>query len=303
MQTAPIFSKSIQLQPKFSIENKLQNLTMNPIKILFRSIGQVMFQNNIYSGMLFLAGIFYNSWLLALAAVFGTIISNGFAQILKFPKDDIRNGIYGFNGTLVGIAVLCFFQIGVESIFAIVVGAALSTVLMHFLRKILPAFTAPFVLSTWLVVYSLLYLFKIPLLPSPDLLGNSLNLFSASSKSFGQVMFQNNVITGLFFALAIFINNKLNAVYAVYAAILGSLVGVFFSPISAINEGLMGYNAILCAIALSGKKWKDFVWITIAILLSTLLNFGLGTTGVFTLTAPFVLITWLVLGMKKKFQS
>jgi len=60
----------------------------------------------------------------------------------------------------------------------------------------------------------------------------------------------------------------------------------------------MGYNAILCAIALTGKSWQDFLWITMAIILSTLLNIGLGLTGIITLTAPFVLVTWVVWKLK-----
>lgn len=265
-----------------------------------RGIGQVMFQNNIYSGILFLGGIFYNSWLLGLAALFGTIISTTTAQILKYPKEDIQNGLYGFNGTLTGIAVLCFFEINAATVLAIIIGAALSTFIMHYLKKITPPFTAPFVIATWFVIYSLLFVFKFPLLSSSELTGNVINILSASSNSLGQVMFQKNVITGLFFLLAIFINNKMMAVYAVYAAVLGSLTGLLFSaPISAINEGLMGYNAILCAIALTGKRWKDFLWITIAIIFSTLLNIGLAMTGIITLTAPFVITTWVVLKMMK----
>lgn len=265
-----------------------------------RGIGQVMFQNNIYSGILFLGGIFYNSWQLGLAALFGTIISTTTARILKYPKEDTQNGLYGFNGTLTGIAVLCFFEINAATILAIIIGAALSTFIMHYLKKITPPFTAPFVIATWFVIYSLLFVFKFPLLSSSELTGNVINILSASSNSLGQVMFQKNVITGLFFLLAIFINNKMMAVYAVYAAVLGSLTGLLFlAPISVVNEGLMGYNAILCAIALTGKRWKDFLWITIAIILSTLLNIGLAMTGIITLTAPFVVTTWVVLKMMK----
>ncbi|GAB1450081.1 hypothetical protein MASR2M47_01370 [Draconibacterium sp.] len=94
------------------------------------------------------------------------------------------------------------------------------------------------------------------------------------------------------------------AIYAVYAAVLGSLTGWLFSePFSTINAGLMGYNAILCAIALTGKKWRDFLWITIAISLSTLLNIALATTGIITLTAPFVLAVWVILVLKQKTQG
>ncbi|MGA9211252.1 urea transporter [Kaistella sp.] len=273
---------------------------MKFIQTILRGIGQVMFQNNIYSGLLFLAGIFYNSWLLGLAALLGTIISTSVAQILRYSKDDIQNGLYGFNGALTGIAVFCFFEVNIITVLALLSGAVLSTFVMHFLKKLIPAFTAPFVLVTWFVIYSLLFVFKFSLLSSSETTRNGLQLFTASSNSFGQVMFQENVITGIFFLLAIFINNKLMAAYAVYAAILGSLTGWFFEPISSINAGLMGYNAILCAIALTGKRRSDFLWITGAIILSTFLNITLAKTGMITLTAPFVVTTWIILKLKNK---
>jgi urea transporter len=205
---------------------------------------------------------------------------------------------------LTGIAVLCFFELNLITVLALIIGAVLSTLMMGLLKKFIPPFTAPFVMATWLVIYSLLFVFNFPLLSSPEPTGNTIDMLSASSNSFGQVMFQENRITGLFFLLGILVNNKLMAIYAVYAAVLGSLTGWLFSePFSTINAGLMGYNAILCAIALTGKKWRDFLWITIAISLSTLLNIALATTGIITLTAPFVLAVWVILVLKQKTQG
>ncbi|MGW8124012.1 urea transporter [Roseivirga echinicomitans] len=273
---------------------------MKFIQTILRGIGQVMFQNNIYSGLLFLVGIAYNSWSLGLAALFGTIISTVTAQLLKYPKDDIQNGLYGFNGALTGIAMLCFFEVNGFTLLALFIGAVLSTITMHFLKRALPPFTAPFVMVSWFVIYSLLFVFNLPLLPSAATAGNTFKFLTALINSFGQVMLQENVITGLIFLLAILVNNRLMAVYSLYAAALGTLAGWLFSePISGLNAGLMGYNAILCAIALSGKKRSDFMWITLTIILSTLLNIGLAMTGIITLTAPFVLATWAILALKK----
>ncbi len=276
---------------------------MKFVQIILRGIGQVMFQNNVYSGALFLVGIFYNSYLLGLAALLGTIISTGTAQLLKFQKEDIQNGLYGFNGTLTGIAVLCFFEVNLGTVIALILGSVLSTLIMRFLKEIVPPFTAPFVVATWIVIYSLLYIFNFSVLTSKGASGNTFDLISASSNSFGQVMFQENVITGLIFILAILLNNKLMAIYAVYAAVLGSFAGwilLEIESVAVVNSGLMGYNAILCAIALTGKRWTDFLWITIAILLSTVINIGMGMTGIITLTAPFVLATWLILIVKNQ---
>jgi len=273
---------------------------MRFLLIILRGIGQVMFQNNIYSGFLFLVGIFFNSWLLGLAALSGTLISTCSALILRYPREDVKNGLYGFNGALTGIAILCFFEVSLTTILALLIGAVLSSIIMYYLKKITLPFTAPFVIATWILAYLLLFVFKVPLLSTSVSTSNTLDILASFSNSFGQVMFQENMITGLFFLLAILVNNRLMAIYAVYAAILGSLTGwLFLESVSEVNAGLMGYNAILCAIALTGKSWKDFLWISMAIILSTLLNIGMGLTGLITLTAPFVLATWGILMLKK----
>ena len=277
---------------------------MQFIQVVLRGIGQVMFQNNSYSGILFLIGIFYNSWLLGLVALLGTIISTATALLLKYPNKDIQDGLYGFNGTLTGIAVFCFFEPTISSILALVLGALSSTLVMHYLKRIVPPFTAPFVLVTWIMIYTLLFVVQLPLKIAPALEFNSVDVFAATSNSFGQVMFQENIITGVFFVVAIALNNRLMAVYALYGALLGSLTGwIFAVPNTEINAGLMGYNAILCAIALASNHRRDLLWMTIAIILSTGLNIVLEKTGIITLTAPFVLSTWIVLSIKNHIPS
>ncbi len=273
---------------------------MSYIQSILRSLGQVMFQNNIYSGLLFLIGIFFNSPILGVGALLGIIISISTAQILKYPKEDIENGLYGFNGALTGIALWYFFGFNTTTLFALIIGAALTTPLSYYLKKkIIPPFTAPFVIITWIVMYLLVLIFDIPFASSATPADNVFDLLSVSAKSFGQVMFQDNSITGMFFLLAIIVNSKRSAIYGFYAAILGSLFGLLLKePVAVINAGLMGYNAILCAIALSDNKRTTFLWISIATIISVILNIGFSKLGVISLTAPFVLSTWMILKLK-----
>lgn len=272
---------------------------MNYIQSILRSMGQIMFQNNIWSGLLFLTGIFYNSWLLGLAALLGTIISISTAQILKYPKEDIENGLYGFNGALSGIALWYFFGFNATTLFAVIISIVLTTVLFHYLKKVIPPFTAPFIIISWIALYFLLHVFEFPLIHSSAPAQNTFDLFSATIKSFGQVMFQENLITGAFFLLAIVVNSRSSAIYGLYAAVLGSLIGLLLKePVSAVNAGLMGYNAILCAIALAGNKQSRFLWISIATILSVILNIGFAESGIIALTAPFVLSTWIILKLQ-----
>lgn len=281
-----------------------QNLLMAYIQTILRGIGQVMLQNNPYTGLLFLVGIFYNSWLLGLAALIATIISTGTAQILKYPKRDIVDGIYGFNGTLVGIAIFYFLGFNLATSIVLILGSVISTPVNFYLKKIVPPFTASFIITSWIGIYLLLYLtdLKLPTAASTD---DSIHLLSAGAKGFGQVMFQENIITGILFLLGILINSRIAAAYAVYATFLGLLIGWLYSwPISAINAGLMGYNGILCAVALVDTKRSSFFWISIAVFLSVILTIGLSEIEIIALTAPFVLSTWVVLKLKAyKLQS
>ena len=277
---------------------------MNYIHSFLRSFGQIMFQNNPYSGVLFLIGIFYNCSILGLAAILGTVISISTAQVLNYSKDDIKNGIYGFNGALSGIALVYFFGFNATTIFALILGSALTSPLYYYLKNIIRPFTAPFVLSTWIVISILMLIFDFPLVSSATSANQTIDLISFSAKSFGQVMFQENTITGLLFLLAIAINSMRSAIYALYAAILGSLFALLLQePLSVINAGLMGYNAILCAIALVDNKRSAFLWITIATILSVILTIAFSKFGIIALTAPFVLSTWIILKTSSKWTT
>ena len=99
----------------------------NLLLILGRGIGQVMFQNNALSGLFMLIGIFLNSWQMGILAVCGNIISTLTAYFSGYKYDDIKNGLYRFNGTLAGITVGVFLQLSVEGLIMLIIASALST--------------------------------------------------------------------------------------------------------------------------------------------------------------------------------
>ena len=117
--------------------------------IIGRGVGQVMFQNNAVSGLLMLVGIACNSWLLALFALLGNFVGTLTAFFSGYSKEDIEDGLYGFNGTLVGIAVGIFMETGIASLLLLVAGSVLSTWIARVFgyQKLLPGFTAPFILT------------------------------------------------------------------------------------------------------------------------------------------------------------
>lgn len=137
-----------------SFEKKIQKF---PVLVfsdsVLRGIGQVMLQNSSIAGLIFLSGIFYNSILLGLAALLGTTLSTATAMVLSANRNRVKDGLFGFNGTLVGIALLYFLEPSLLTWGYVVLGAACSTLFMAALLHLLgtwkiPALTAPFLFIT-----------------------------------------------------------------------------------------------------------------------------------------------------------
>ncbi|MGI6073244.1 MAG: urea transporter [Fermentimonas sp.] len=286
----------------------LYDRTYLTFRTLLRGIGQVIFQNNALSGALMLVGIFINSYIMGIFALLGTIISTLTAKLLKYDEGKINDGLYGFNGTLIGIAIPCFFAINVWSILLMIVASALSTWVAHNFakQKLLPGLTGPFVVITWIMlIMSIIFpVLRIVESVDPQISNNAFEPFKAFSLGFGQIMLQgNSLITGLLFLLGIAVNVPKMSLRATLACLLSlPLVWLPFIDTELINNGLYGYNAILAFLAItdivsisSFKYLKAFV----ALLLSFIIQYLGMHIGITTLTAPFVLSVWIVVLIDK----
>ena len=281
----------------------------NLFLILGRGIGQVMFQNNALSGLLMLIGIFLNSWQMGILAVCGNIISTLTAYFSGYKHDDIKNGLYGFNGTLVGIAVGVFLQLSVGGLIMLIIASALSTWIAYFFsqQRLLPGFTAPFILAVWGMLGVCSWLIP-DLLPVSDTVidtTQNINYFQAFCLGIGQVMFQGNtVLAGLFFLIGILINSRKATLYTILGALLPIPLAILLEvDATNLNAGLMGYNGVLCAIALGGTSWKSGIWAGCSVLLSTVLQILGMSLGITTLTAPFVISVWIIIMIQKVIRT
>jgi urea transporter len=136
------------------------NRSVGVIDTLLRGIGQVMFQNNPITGLLFLVGIFINSYKYGLTALLGLVVATLTAHLLGADEMLIRNGLFGFNGVLTGIALSVFLEWNWHVAVYIILGAIVSTIVMMGLAKLLISWdlaplTAPFVLTAWLLLFAL----------------------------------------------------------------------------------------------------------------------------------------------------
>ena len=268
------------------------------IKTLLLGFSQVFLLQSPLSGVLILAGLFCNSWQLALLALLGCLVSRAVASLWRDTKSEIADGLYGFNGTLVGIAIGVYWEISWLSILLLVIGAALSTWVARVFRRHaqLPGLTAPFIIAVWaLLLVSLLAPQEVGLLDSATQLEEGLPLWRmlgvALGDSVGQVMFQANVLTGVLFFLAIAWESRRKALYALLGALVPMLV-IPFVPEAVWREGLLGYNAVLCAIYWAGTGERRLLYALLSVVLSVLLELLALYAGLIPLTAPFVLSVW-----------
>ena len=270
------------------------------IKTLLLGFSQVFLLQSALSGTLILAGLFCNSWQLALLALLGCLVSRAVASLWRDTESEIADGLYGFNGTLVGIAIGVYWEISWLSILLLVVGAALSTWLARAFRRHaqLPGLTAPFIIAVWvLLLLSMLAPQGVGLLDSVAQLEEGQSqwrmLGVALGDSVGQVMFQANVLTGVLFFLAIAWESRRKALYTLLGVLI-PMLAIPFVPETVWREGLLGYNAVLCAIYWASTSERRLLYAVVSVVLSVLLELLALYAGLIPLTAPFVLSVWIV---------
>jgi urea transporter len=278
-----------------------QNLDFFPKGASFlNGIGQIMLQKNSWTGLLFLAGICFGSLIMGLGAIVAVTTGTLTAMVLKYDKEEINNGLYGFSAALVGVALICFFQPTMMAWIAVVVGSALATVIQHFfIIKKIPAFTFPFILVTWFAL-GVVHYYPTLMTPPPGsatLYAN--NYLALFSHGFGQVIFQDNIWSGMLFIVGVLISRPIAAIFGLVGIVLSSLLAYQLGePVPDIYLGLLSYNAVLCAITFAGKKAGDILMAFIAIGLSVLITIQMRHLNLPALTFPFVLGSWLTIVLK-----
>lgn len=271
------------------------------ISALFRGMGQIMLQENAWTGLLFLAAIFYSSPLMSAGAFIAVLSGTITAKLLKYDKDEIQQGLYGFSAALVGVALLLFYKPSLLVWIALIVASAVATIIQHFfIIKQIPVFTFPFVLVTWIV----LLLFNKVLIVEPSALLNEPSIIVSNYffvfHGYGQVIFQSSLSVGIIFLIAVFINSPLAALYGLAGGVMAGVFSVLLPvSIESVALGLWSYNAVLCAIVFTGRKFVDILWMTVSVFLSVIIYFGMYKLNFVPLTFPFVAATVLTIEIKK----
>lgn len=302
------------------------------IQAMLKGSGQVMFQGSARTGLLFLIGIFWGAYqegqgVVAWGAVTGLIVSTLTGYVLRQPAGDGAEGLWGFNGILVGCAFPTFLGNTPLMWLALIICSMLTTwVRTGFNNVMAPwktnSFTFPFVFTSWIFLFAARMLQGMPpeYMATPELtshLSTTLDVSFGSLvvywlKGIAQVFLINSWVTGIFFLAALFVSSRWAALWAAIGSALSlAVVLLYQGGGSDIANGLYGFSPVLTAIALGctfyKPNWRSAIWALIGIIVTVFIQAGMDAMmmpfGMPTFTAPFCLATWLFLLPLYKFDD
>ena len=287
---------------------------------VLRGLAQVDFMPSALCGVFFAAALFAAGWRYGLAGLAGSAVATLTAAVWGVRADRVTAGLEGFNGCLVALAAVVFLGPGHLSSWLFALGGAIAvTVVTSALVTVLatwdlPTLTLPFCLVASAMTISAPEFERLwhgraeiatfaPSAEGPTALHWS-DLWRAFFADFGQIFFMPQWYVGLLFLAGILVASRLAAL----SAALGSAVGIVSawalgSPAADVRSGLLGYNAVLVAIALTGVFVVVSGWSVAYAVIGAAASTGVtgALTDVFapmgghTLTWPFVLTTMLFL--------
>lgn len=284
---------------------KITNRIPSAIIIFLRGLGQIMLQKNATTGLLFLVAIFIGSFSMGIAASLAVLCGTLTAILLKYNRTEIEDGLYGFSAALVGIALIFYFKPVFVVWLFIIIGSIAAAMLQHFfITKKIPAFTLPFVLVTWVIMFLIKNLLTVPLSDflSASYSGNQ--NFAFVLKGFSQVIFQKGFLTGVILFIGVFINSPVAALYALAGSLFSAVFSDWFSaPADAVGIGLYSYNAVLSAILFADTKKESGIWFFIAIFLTAIISSLMFKFKIIQLTFPFVCASVISLFLKSQIDK
>jgi urea transporter len=304
------------------------------VDVNLRGAGQVMFQDNPLSGLLFIVAICWGSYAggvpeVAIGGLVALVASTFVAYWLRVEKADLHAGLFGFNGYLVGLALPTFLAPSPLLWVYVAFGGAVSVVVMLAIANVfrtwgVAALTAPFVLTALLMLLAARALagFETSALPLSGLVA-AIDPAAANPLRFGdfvqgvlqsisQVFLKGNGLSAILLLIGLAINSVAAAVFAVAGAVVAVVTAHLLGAESElITGGLLGFSPVLTAIALGcvfhqpGARVVAYALAgtVFTVLAQAAMNLALTPFGLPALTGPFVIATWLFLLPRLKFET
>lgn len=260
---------------------------------LCAGFSQIFLQRQPMCGVMCLLAIAVGAPELLGGALLGGAVGLLTAQRRDYPKAQRQAGLYSYNGILLGLLLSHTMPWSALLPLLIIASAGTSALLTHQWLKRAPGFavyTAPFVGIGWVLL-------ALVNEPAPALINeqviNGWTLLLALFKGVGQAMLLPHPICGLLIVLGLCLSHWRAALWALLGSLAGLAWGLYAHDTAPALNGLVSYNPVLIALAVSQQspsRWLPLLGIALALLLTPLFS----ALGLPTLTAPFIAAGWLM---------
>ncbi|MGV8057817.1 MAG: urea transporter [Smithellaceae bacterium] len=299
------------------------------VDILLRSYGQVLFSDNVVTGLFLLIALMMISGSTVLFSLVGIAVASLTAYFLQEERTFIKHGIFGFNGALFGFFWSWYFSVSIVSVMLFVVMAIIVVRVQSSLMKKLslgpfnlPVMSLPAVIvliSSLVIVYWFVYsarlfpsfaVYIVNGFPSEPLI----KLAQSSGNYLLHINFSQQLIAWLLIFVGIFINSRISAFAAGLGAFTGYLIIKIIPAAASANYAadiFIGFNTIPLTIGLFGvflvANLRTFFFALAGIAVCTVFWLLLvSVCGIFNfpfLTLPFNLTVLAVLLILKKIDT
>ena len=275
----------------------------NWLRVVFRGVGQIVFQGNALTGCFFLAGLALGDPYIALGGFFGSLFGTCLAGEVWKEDQPWSIGLDGFNPALVGMAVPFRFLMTPGAWLMLLAGALGTTLLARWLRRLpFPVYTSAFILATW-VLFAIGPALGLEVRPAGGPVetaqpGGVVGLRGEILAGLSEIMLEGGALPGALILAGIALSDWRHAVMAVTGALSGTLVAHYCQyPQGGIALGLFGYNSALAALAVF--LWRPGLLAPLlAALIAAVVTVSFpDAVRLATLTAPFVLTVWLLMAL------
>lgn len=297
------------------------------IDINLRGAGQVMFQNNPLSGLLFLLALCWGAFVagmihVAVGGVLALVSASCAGWWFRADQSALRSGLLGYNGVLTGLALTYFLSPGAATFLYATFGGAVTALLM--LGPVnadkpwrVAAHTYAFILTTWIFllasqgfhaipgVETMPEQVKFPAVDAPLPAARGLREFLvALLNSISQIYFKADALSALLIVAGLAVSSIAAAAFALLGAFIAVLTAHAFGVESLlISSGIQGFSPVLVAIAFGTVFYPRRtvrIWLLagiatiVAVVAQSALHTLLDPLALPALSAPFDLVAWML---------
>ncbi|WP_175654581.1 urea transporter [Burkholderia ambifaria] len=271
------------------------------LRILLRSIGQIVLQENAFTGATLVAALALTDLRLACAALVGAAAANVTAVLTGAERRAVEQGLHGFNGALAALVAVVFAPAPLALVLAplAAVGAAL---VQRAMRTPLAKwrqcpYSSPCLAATalWLPFVAMQHASGAATDAAPTLSSIAAALLSGVA----QTAFAQGAWAGMLIVAGIAIASRRAAAFALGGAIVSTVLLVALGAgDTGFTDGLLGFNGALAALALMSRGTRAAL---AAAALAALIQWLAMRADVPALTAPFALASWITVAVARRF--